>query len=84
MRNYKQEYERYQGTTEQKKRRAQRNRDRLDAIRNGTAHKGDGKDIDHIDYNTSNHSSKNKRLVDKSKNRSRNKHHKGEKQTRHD
>lgn len=32
------------------------------------------------DYDVSDHSSKNKQLISKSKNRAKNKHHKGEKQ----
>lgn len=46
-RDYKREYETYQGTTEQKKNRAQRNAARREAIREGVVKKGDGKDIDH-------------------------------------
>lgn len=47
MRNYKKEYEEYQGTTEQKKNRAQRNKARREMEREGKVHKGDGKDVDH-------------------------------------
>lgn len=46
-RNYKREYEKYQGTPEQKKKRAARNKARRQAIKDGRAKKGDGKDIDH-------------------------------------
>ena len=46
-RNYKQEYENYQGTDEQKKNRAKRNAARREKMKNGAVHKGDGKDIDH-------------------------------------
>lgn len=79
-RDYQKEYDNYQGTEEQKKRRAQRNKDRREAVRKYGKDKLKGKDIDHLDYNVSNHSGSNKRIVDKSKNRSKNKHHKGEKQ----
>lgn len=45
------EYRDYQGTPEQKKRRAQRNAARRKAIENGQAHKGDGKEVDHLGSN---------------------------------
>lgn len=47
-RPYKKEYEQYQGTEEQKKKRAQRNKARREAMREGKVHKGDGKDVAHI------------------------------------
>ncbi len=47
-RNYESEYANYQGTEAQKKNRAQRNKARRLMIREGTAAKGDGKDVDHI------------------------------------
>jgi hypothetical protein len=47
-RNYDKEYANYQGTDEQKKNRAQRNKARRLMIREGKAAKGDGKDVDHI------------------------------------
>lgn len=47
-RDYKREYENYQGTEEQKKNRAQRNKARRLMVREGRAAKGDGKDVDHI------------------------------------
>ena len=46
-RNYKKEYEKYQGTEEQKKKRAQRNAARRKAMREGRVSKGDGKDVAH-------------------------------------
>ena len=46
-RNYKKEYKNYQGTAEQKKKRALRNKARREAERDGLVSKGDGKDIDH-------------------------------------
>ena len=46
-RNYEQEAA-WQATPEQKKRRAERNKARRKAIREGRAHKGDGKEVDHI------------------------------------
>ena len=46
-RDYKHEYETYQGTEEQKKNRAKRNAARREMEREGKVHKGDGKDVDH-------------------------------------
>ena len=46
-RNYKAEYQNYQGTPEQKKNRAMRNKARRQLESEGTVHKGDGKDADH-------------------------------------
>lgn len=62
---------RYNSSPEQKKRRAQRNKARREMERKGKVRKGDGKDVDHKDYNTSN-GGKNLRVMDKSKNRARN------------
>jgi hypothetical protein len=47
-RNYKREYETYQGTEEQKKKRAMRNNVRRKALREGKVHKGDGMDVAHV------------------------------------
>ena len=47
-RDYKKEYEDYQGTPEQIKRRAMRNAARREMVEAGKAHKGDGKDVGHI------------------------------------
>lgn len=46
-RNYEQELA-WQAKPEQKKRRAQRNKARRQAIAEGRAHKGDGTEVDHI------------------------------------
>ena len=47
-RDYRREYEIYQGTEEQKKNRAERNAARAKLMKKGLVHKGDGKDVDHI------------------------------------
>lgn len=47
-RDYKREYALYQGTAEQKHERALRNKARREMIKDGKAHKGDHKDVDHI------------------------------------
>jgi len=46
-RPYKKEYEQYQGTEIQKKRRAERNAARAKLMKAGKVSKGDGKDVDH-------------------------------------
>ncbi len=60
----------YNSKPAQKKRRAQRNAARRKLTKSGRVRKGDGKDVDHKDRNTANNSSKNLRVVSKSKNRS--------------
>jgi hypothetical protein len=47
-RNYREEYDAYQGTPLQKKRRADRNRARRKALRQGRVHKGDNMEVDHL------------------------------------
>ena len=66
-RNYAQEYDRYHKSPKQKKRRAQRNGARREAMRKGRVRLGDGKDVDHITNDTA---SKKTRVVSKSTNRS--------------
>lgn len=46
-RDYKKEYQNYQGKPEQIKNRAERNAARAEMVKAGKAHKGDGKDVDH-------------------------------------
>lgn len=48
-RDYDKEYKDYHGTPAQKKRRAQRNAARAKAVKNGSASKGDGKEVHHVD-----------------------------------
>jgi hypothetical protein len=47
-RDYRKEYDTYQGLPLQKKRRADRNRARAQAEKAGRVHKGDGKEVDHL------------------------------------
>lgn len=47
-RDYKKEYREYHAKPEQKKRRAERNRDRAAAEKAGKVRKGDNKEVDHI------------------------------------
>lgn len=46
-RDYKKEYENYQGTPEQIKKRAMRNAARRELMKKGIVRKGDGLDVDH-------------------------------------
>ena len=69
-RNYRQEYDRYQGTATQKKRRAGRNAARRRMIASGKAHKGDGKDVAHRDNNPRNNNPKNIKMASHNSNRS--------------
>ena len=57
---------------EQKRRRAERNKSRRVAIEEKIIRPGDNRDIDHVDFNTSNESRSNLRAMDKHKNRARN------------
>lgn len=68
-RDYKKEYREHGGTEKQKKRRAARNKARRFMERNGRVHKGDGKEVDHKDYNPENNSSSNLRVVSRETNR---------------
>lgn len=48
-RNYRREYDEFHGTAEQKKRRAQRNRARASAVKNGSVRKGDkSREVHHV------------------------------------
>lgn len=60
----------YNSQTEQKKRRAARNKIRRASNRSGRTSKGDGKDIDHLDRRTLN--PKKTMVTSKSKNRAKN------------
>jgi hypothetical protein len=62
----------YNGSEEQKKRRAERNASRAKMVKAGKAHKGDGRDVEHKNHKTSDQSSKNLTMMDRSKNRAKN------------
>lgn len=68
-RDYKKEYTATHGTPKGKADRASRNRARYKAMKAGKVSKGDGKEIDHKDFNPRNNSSSNLRVVDKKTNR---------------
>lgn len=67
----------YNATEEQKTRRAQRNAARAKMAKAGKVRKGDGKDVDHKNMNTADNSHSNLQVMDKSKNRAKNKQHLG-------
>lgn len=69
-RNYKKEYENYQGSPEQIKNRAARNAARRKMEKAGKVRKGDGKDVDHKNGNPRSNKSSNLRVQSKSANRS--------------
>lgn len=62
----------YNSSAEQKKRRAERNAARAKMEKAGKVSKGDGKDVDHRNHNTSDKSSKNLRVMSRSANRAKN------------
>jgi hypothetical protein len=70
-RDYAREYRNYDGSEKVKKRRAARNKARRFMEREGRVHKGDGRDVDHKDGNPHNNSKSNLRVMDASRNRSR-------------
>jgi hypothetical protein len=69
-RDYRKEYDRYQGSEEQKKKRASRNAARREMMADGKVRKGDGKDVDHKNGNPKDNSKSNLRVQSKSQNRS--------------
>ena len=69
-RDYKKEYENYQGKPDQIKKRAKRNAARRKMAKAGKVRKGDGKDVDHKNTNPYDNSSDNLRVQSKSANRS--------------
>lgn len=78
-RNYKRDYAKFQSSPKAKKDRASRNRARAKMEKAGRVRKGDGKDVDHKSMNPRDNSSKNLRVVSKSKNRGHGKTTKGRK-----
>ena len=69
----------YNSSPEQKKRRAERNASRAKMEKAGKVRKGDGKDVDHRNHNTSDKSSKNLSVMPKGKNRAMNQYDKRKK-----
>ena len=71
MRDYKKEYRDYHGTPEQKKRRAHRNAARRLMIEKGLVRKGDGKEVDHKNFNATDNRLSNLQIMSRSANRSK-------------
>ena len=69
-RNYKKEYDNYQGKQDQIDKRSSRNKARRKLEAQGRVRLGDGKDVDHKDRNPLNNGDKNLRVKSKSSNRS--------------
>jgi len=69
-RNYRQEYDRYQGKPEQIKRRSNRNKARRKLAKKGRVRLGDGMDVDHKNTNPNDNSDKNLSVKTKGSNRS--------------
>ena len=68
-RDYKKEYNDYHAKESQKKRRAARNKARRHMERAGRVSRGDGKEVDHKDFNPENNSASNLRAVKRKTNR---------------
>ena len=69
-RDYKKEYSNYQGSKEQKEKRASRGRARYKLMKKGRVRLGDGMDVAHKNNNPKDNSPKNLRVQSKSANRS--------------
>lgn len=69
-RDYKKEYNNYQGTPEQRARNDARKTARRKLEKSGKVSKGDGKDVDHKNGNPKDNSKKNLSIKSPSKNRS--------------
>lgn len=69
-RNYRSEYDKYQGTPEQRKRNDERKKTRRLMEKLGKVKKGDGKDVDHANGNTKDLTKKNLKVTTPSANRS--------------
>lgn len=70
-RDYRAEYAATHGTAKGKKDRAARNAARRAMEKAGRVKKGDGKEVDHINFNPRNNSAKNLRVVSKKTNRTK-------------
>ena len=70
-RDYRKEYDEFHAKPEQRKRRSERTMARRKAIKAGRVKKGDGKELDHKDFNPANNSPSNVRIVSRSTNRKR-------------
>ena len=71
LRDYAREYRRFQSSKKAKKDRAARNKARRLAEREGRVHKGDNKEVDHIDSNPQHNTKSNMRVISRHANRSK-------------
>lgn len=71
LRDYAREYRRFQSSKKAKRDRASRNKARRQAEREGRVHRGDGKEIDHVDSNPRHNTSSNLRVVPRRTNRAK-------------
>jgi len=74
-RNYRREYDNYQGTAKQRANRSKRVLARRKMVKKGKVHKGDGKDVNHKDGNPQNNSINNLEPMSASKNRAMHEDH---------
>lgn len=68
-RDYKEEYREFHGRPEEIKRRAARVKARRYKEKNGDAHKGDGRDVDHANGNPLDNRPENLKMRDRGENR---------------
>lgn len=71
LRDYKREYKKFSSSRKAKKDRAARNNARRAALRSGRVHKGDGKEIDHINSTPTDNRPSNLRVVSRRTNRAK-------------
>lgn len=71
LRDYAREYRRFQSSKKAKKDRASRNKARRQAEREGRVHKGDGKEVDHVNSNPRQNTKSNLRVVSRHTNRAK-------------
>lgn len=71
LRDYAREYSRFQSSKKAKRDRASRNKARRQAEREGRVHRGDGKEIDHVDSNPRHNGLSNLRVVSRRTNRAK-------------
>lgn len=79
-RDYDREYREYGSKPEQRKRRSERTMARRECIRKGKCKKGDDREVHHPDATKKGSLGKRTKVISKKKNRSMNRHKKGEKQ----
>ena len=71
LRDYEREYRRFQSSKKAKRDRASRNKARRQAEREGRVHKGDRKEIDHVDSNPRHNVPSNLKVVSRRTNRAK-------------